>query len=138
MKSVFGRPQRSFARAVVVVGFLFTSGVTLAATSAQASTWDAIAVDDDTTTKGGDAGFGVGTGGSRAEAEGEALKTCRESGNHGCQVEVSYRDMCGAYASSRKYAGHGVGPTKEAAKRAALDSCGDDACKIVVSDCAED
>lgn len=93
----------------------------------------AIAVDD----AEGDSepGYGFVTGmDSEKEAKAEALKECRKTGNKGCKIAVWFKH-CGAYANSRKYAGIGYGDTKKIAEARALDDCGHDACKIVVSDC---
>lgn len=111
-------------------------GGALAATPAFAK-WDSIAVDDDVGTRGGDAGYGVGEGPTRGEAEAMAKQQCRSEGNKNCAVEISYQNMCGAYASSKKYSGHGTGMSKAAAARAAREACGDEHCKVVVTDCVE-
>jgi hypothetical protein len=123
---------------MLIAGVMLTGVTALAATPVLAATWDSIAVNDDMSTHGGDAGYGVGSGDSRADAEQEAMKQCRKANGGGCQVQVSYHHGCGAYASSRKYAGHGLGDTKEEARRAALSNCGDGACKVVVADCIGD
>jgi hypothetical protein len=99
-----------------------------------AASVDAIAVDDDQDTKGGNAGFGTGEGDTAKEAQKMALENCRKSGNKGCEVALTYK-QCGAYASSKKHAGTGTGSSESAAKKAAMEDCGNDACKIVVSDC---
>ena len=99
-----------------------------------ASSVDAIAVDDDENTRGGNAGWGTGEGDTAKEAQEMALKNCRKSGNKGCEVAVTYK-QCGAYASSRKHAGIGTGASEKEAKAKAMDDCGNDSCKIVVSDC---
>ena len=116
--------SRSLALAVAIAGF---SG------HAFAASYDAIAVDDDTHTTGGDAGYGVGEGDSQREAQSEAMKSCGEH-NKACQVVVTYQ-QCGAYASSRQHAATGIGHTEREAQMAALDSCGSGGCKVVVSDC---
>ena len=136
MLSNIKRPRRAALQSVVFAGLL-VAGLGTLVTPALAG-WDAIAVDDDTSTKGGDAGYGVGSGNTKAAAEADAMKNCKSEGNTGCAVEVSYKDMCGAYASSKKYSGHGTGMTKEAASKAALSSCGDAHCKIVATDCDGD
>lgn len=93
----------------------------------------AIAVDDEEGDN--EPGFGYVTGmNSEAEAKAGALKECRASGNKDCKVAVWFT-TCGAYANSRKYSGIGYGKTKKIAEARALDDCGNDACKIVVSDC---
>jgi hypothetical protein len=101
---------------------------------ASATTYDSIAVDDDVGLKGGDAGFGVGEGHSPEEAKHDALRNCRQSGNKGCEVAVTYQH-CGAYASSKKHAGTGIAGTEAEAKQKALRDCGVSACRIVTSDC---
>jgi hypothetical protein len=119
---------------VVLTAFV-AGAAALVATPVLAATWDSIAVDDDTSTSAGQAGYGVGQGSSKSEAEAQAMKACKGEGNSGCQVEVSYNSGCAAYASSKKYSGHGTGGSKAAASAAALKSCGDGSCKIVVADC---
>src|SRR5580698_7845060 len=104
---------------------------------AQAASVDAIAVDDDEDTKGGQAGWGTGEGDTTKEAGAMALKNCGKHGNTGCQVVLTYQ-QCGAYASSRKHSGTGTGPTKDVARKKAMDDCGSDNCKVVVADCVGD
>ncbi len=133
MKTVQHRPIRAAIRTLVFAG-MFAAGSIATAAPALAA-WDSIAVDDDMSTNGGDAGYGVASGDSKAEAEAGALKNCKSQGNTGCKVEVSYKDQCGAYASSRKHAGQGVGASKADASHKALAVCGDGACKVVVADC---
>ncbi len=99
-----------------------------------AAHYDSIAVDDDTGTSGGQAGYGVGEGDSAEEAKHEAMKQCRSSGNHSCEVAVTYQ-RCGAYASSKKNSGTGTGSSEAAARSEALHECGVSACRVVVSDC---
>ena len=115
---------------IVVVSAMMLSGPTLAF----ASSYDSIAVDGDAGTKAGNAGYGVGEGDSSDEAKRDAMKNCKSSGNHHCEVEVTYR-QCGAYASSREHSGNGIGSTEGEAKRNAMSECGNSSCKIVVSDC---
>ncbi len=105
------------------------------ASPALAGKWDAIAVDDSIGTKGGDAGYGVGTADTKAEAEAAARHKCHSEGNSDCTVVLSYRGQCGAYASSAKHAGRGTGATERAARQAAMAECGADTCKVLVSDC---
>ena len=95
----------------------------------------AIAVDDEAGLKAGDVGYGTATGYSTREAAGKAaLKNCRDEGNNSCKVVVRF-DKCGAYAGSADYYGTGWGNTEKAARSAAMDSCGNNSCHIVVSDC---
>ncbi len=115
---------------VLVVGSMMLCG----SAHAFAATFDSIAVDDDAATSGGQAGYGVGEGSSADEAKREAMKQCRSSGNHSCEVAVTYQ-RCGAYASSKKNSGTGTGETEKAASAAAMDNCGISACRLVVADC---
>lgn len=93
----------------------------------------AIAVDDEVGDK--DPGYGVVVGmDSEAEARREALKECRKAGNGNCKVAVWFK-QCGAYAASRQYSGIGYGGSKRVAEAKALDECGHNACRIVVSEC---
>lgn len=134
MSILSNRPRSRLATAAFAA--LLASSVAMAATPALAK-WDSIAVDDSPGVAAGDAGYGVGTGDTRAEAQHQAKLSCKSEGNDGCTIEVTYEDVCGAYASSRKFAGHGIGQTKVDARKAALDACGDDACKVLVVDCVE-
>lgn len=102
-----------------------------------AASVDAIAVDDDTGTSGGDAGWGTGEGDTAKEAQEMAMHNCTKNGNKNCQVVLTY-EHCGAYASSRKHAGIGTGPSKDVAKAKAMEGCGNDNCKVVVADCVGD
>lgn len=95
----------------------------------------AIAVDDQEGEK--EPGYGYVTGmDSEKEAKAEALKECKKQGNDDCKVVVWFKH-CGAYAVSRKYSGIGYGDTKKVAEARAIDDCGNDACKVVVSDCED-
>jgi hypothetical protein len=129
------RKRGAMLQSLVFAGMLVT-GAALAATPALAA-WDSIAVDDDTSTAGGNAGYGVGTGDSKGAAEAEAVKACKSEGNSNCKVAVSYQS-CGAYASSTHHAGIGTGASKEAAGAAAKKGCGEGACKVVVAECVGD
>ncbi len=92
-------------------------------------------MDDEAGLKAGEVGYGIATGYSTREAAGEAaLKNCRDEGNTACQVVVRF-DTCGAYAGSADYFGIGWGKSQRAAESAALDQCGNNSCRIVVSDC---
>lgn len=98
-----------------------------------ASAAGAIAVDDEEGET--EPGYGFVTGyDSRDEAGRAAMKECRKSGNTNCQVVARF-DKCGAYASSKKYAGAGWGSSKKAAEKMALDKCGHQRCQVRVSDC---
>ncbi len=119
---------RSLTSALALMTVLTISGAAFAE--------GAIAVNDDQGTKASEVGYGVGEGATRAEAEADAMKQCKSSGNDSCEVVVHY-SHCGAYASSKKYSGIGWGDTEEIAKEKAKDKCGDEACRIVVSDCTK-
>jgi hypothetical protein len=127
------RPARAIMHTVAFAAFL-TAGTAFAVTPALAG-WDSIAVDDDVNTSGGDAGYGVGQGASKPEAETQAMKACKDEGNSGCKVEISYQNTCGAYASSQKHSGHATGANKGVASKAAQSACGEASCKVVVADC---
>ena len=96
--------------------------------------YDAIAVDDDVGSRGGNAGYGVGTGPTQDAAQGGAIAACQKAGNTNCQIRLTYT-TCGAYASSRTKYGTGEGDTEAQARSAALDSCGNAGCQLTVSDC---
>jgi hypothetical protein len=127
------RPKRAMLHSVAFAAFM-VAGTAFAVTPALAA-WDSIAVDDDVNTKGGDAGYGVGNGDTKAAAEAEAIKNRKSEGNSGCKIEISYQNTCGAYASSQKHAGHATGANKAAASKAAMTACGEGSCKVVVADC---
>jgi hypothetical protein len=99
--------------------------------------FDAIAVSDARGVAGGDAGYGVGQGHTEEEARAGAMEECRKHGNTDCKLVLTY-PMCGAYASSRDHAGTGTGDSKGGAARHALEGCGRDACKVVVTDCVNE
>jgi hypothetical protein len=84
--------------------------------------------------RAGEAGYGVGTGDSKADAEHAAMHKCHHSGNDACQVVATFK-TCGAYASSKKHAGVGYGDSKRAASAAAVAKCGTDTCQVLVADC---
>ena len=119
----------SILRSVAIVAVLLTGSH-----AAFAATYDSIAVDDDESTGGGKAGYGVGEGNSADEAKHEAMKECKSGGNKSCEVAVTYQ-RCGAYASSKKNSGSGTGDSEAIARQAALSECGVSACRVVVADC---
>jgi hypothetical protein len=114
----------------------FMSAVALTViVSAQASSafaFGAIAVNDSRGTAASEAGYGVGWGESRKEAERNAVKECRSAGNDQCEVAVWF-ERCGAYAGDRVNYGIGYGETIRTAERMALKDCAH--CQIIVSDC---
>ena len=111
----------------VLAAFAFALAVPFTAAAA-----GAIAVDDEVGET--EPGYGFVTGyDTRDEAARAAIKECRKSGNKNCQVVARF-DKCGAYASSKKYAGAGWGTTKRAAEKMALEKCGNQRCEVRVSD----
>jgi hypothetical protein len=95
----------------------------------------AIAVDDEVGRSANDVGYGyVIDRDSREEAENGAMRECRHHGNDSCRVAVWF-DQCGAYASSREHSGTGYGNSDRVARARAMDECGSDRCRIVVSAC---
>lgn len=113
--------------------FIRVAAAALAMQAGAAFAFGAIAVDDNEGSRASEVGYGVGFGDSRREAEREALRQCRASGNRDCRVAVWF-ETCGAYASSRRHAGIGWGRTLDVARDRALEECGD-RCRIIVSDC---
>ena len=118
---------------IIRAGFL-AAGLLCGSGPVVASTYDAIAIDDEPGLKGGQAGYGVGEGDSADDANAGALRNCRSSGNGKCVVAITYQ-TCGAYASSREHSGIGTGNTEASARGAAREQCGIEACRVVVSDC---
>ncbi|MEP9374790.1 DUF4189 domain-containing protein [Mesorhizobium sp. KR1-2] len=112
------------------LGLLVATIVGLQVTSAFA--FGAIAVNDGQGTSAEEAGYGVGWGSSRREAERDAIKTCHAAGNRTCEVAVWF-ERCGAYAGDRVNYGIGYGKTKRIAEQMALKDCPN--CKVIVSDC---
>ena len=106
---------------------------TVLALPAAAFAAGAIAVDDEVGER--DPGYGYSINHkSRDAAARDAVRQCRRSGNDSCKVVARF-DACGAYASSRKYAGAGWGETKRDAVRMALKKCGHERCKVHVAVC---
>jgi hypothetical protein len=121
----------SFSKQVLglAVAFLVTY-------SAQAWATGAIAVDDEAGSKPSEAGYGIGFGDSKESAMRAALRQCMAAGNRNCSVKVWF-EGCGAYASSYERFGIGWGSFRDIAEDKALESCGNNSCKIVASDCAD-
>ncbi len=111
-------------------GLIVAAMVGMNATSAFAA--GAIAVNDQQGVSAEEAGYGVGWGSSRKEAERNAVKNCREAGNDACEVAVWF-EQCGAYVGDRVNYGIGYGDTKKDAEEMALSECPN--CKVIVSDC---
>ncbi|WP_075217567.1 DUF4189 domain-containing protein [Mongoliimonas terrestris] len=104
----------------------------LAATTGQALAIGAIAVNDSRGTSAEEAGWGLGWGVTRREAERDAKEQCLDAGNDTCTIAVWF-ETCGAYAGSRTYYGIGYGNTKRKAEAMALENCPN--CQVIVSDC---
>jgi hypothetical protein len=103
--------------------------------SAQASSvfaFGAIAVNDSQGTAASEAGYGVGWGSTRKEAERNAVRECKSAGNDECEVAVWF-ERCGAYAGDRVNYGIGYGETLKTAENMALKDCPN--CQLIVSDC---
>lgn len=94
----------------------------------------AIAVNDQEGRSASQVGYGISTNkDSRREAEVAAMRACRAR-NDSCKVVVWF-EQCGAYASSREHSGIGYGNSERVARAKALDDCGTDRCRIVISGC---
>lgn len=101
-----------------------------------AATYDAIAIDDNIAGARGNGDYAVGQGSTASEAQHIAMSNCTAGGNVACKIQLTYQ-QCGAYASSHQKAGTGVGSDMRSAIAAALSSCRDGACKLVVADCVD-
>lgn len=108
--------------------------LSMAPVAAVAASFDTIVIDDNLGSAKGNGGYAVGQGASRRDAERIAMSNCTLGGNVSCKIKVTYR-QCGAYASSARAGGAGVGPTMTRASAAALSRCGDQTCRVVVADC---
>ena len=114
---------------------LFRSTLLAALLTGSLNVWaiGAIAVDDEV--GAAEPGYGLVTGfATEREAQRAALKECRDAGNEECETVLTFKG-CGAYAASRSYYGVGSGSSLTAAERKAIEACGNNACKVVVSDC---
>ena len=97
--------------------------------------WGAISLD--TADLNPDGGYGIGGGDTEDEAKGNSQKFCSEDGAKGCQVVTTY-EKCGSVAVNKtgKGGAWGIGDTKDGASARALTKCGgEDACKVIVTDC---
>ena len=97
--------------------------------------WGAISLD--TSKLSVDGGYGIGGGDTEQEAKENSQKFCSEDGAEGCEVVTTY-EKCGSVAVKKSGNGGawGVGDTKDGAMSRALTHCGgEDACKVVVTDC---
>jgi hypothetical protein len=113
-------------RAALAAAFLSCA----CATSAFAT--GAIAVNDEQGMAADEAGYGVGYGSSKKEAQQNAIKECKSAGNDNCKVALTF-EQCGAYAGDKVNYSTGIGSSEKGAQKAALDECPN--CKLVVSDC---
>ena len=104
------------------------------ALSGAALAFGAIAVDD-SYADDEDIGYGYSTGhDTEAAASSAALTECKNSDNAKCRPVLTYK-ACGALASLQRKFGTGEGATKQAAEQAAMKTCGQPACQILVSEC---
>ena len=71
---------------------------------------------------------------TRAQAEAEALKECGEAG---CQVEVWFKNACGAVAKDGRNVGWGWAKSRTEAEAKAISACGSGACRIEVWACTD-
>ncbi|MGV8939473.1 MAG: DUF4189 domain-containing protein [Allorhizobium sp.] len=112
-----------------------TLGLTAIVFAVQVSSalaFGAIAVNDSQGTAASEAGYGMGWGSSRKEAERDAVRNCKQAGNDDCTIAVWF-ETCGAYAGDRVNYGIGYGNTLRKAEKMALEDCPN--CKLIVSDC---
>ncbi len=118
-------------------GLLVGLALVLGSGPVLAASYGAIAIDDDLRGARGNGDYAVGNGPTVAEARRIAMSNCTLGGNVACVVKLTY-PRCGAYASSHRSAGTGVGQSKQEATAAALASCGGGACHLVVADCVDE
>jgi hypothetical protein len=112
--------------AAAVLAFMFCAQAT------SAFAFGAIAVNDSQGTAASEAGYGVGWGTTRREAERNAVRECIDAGNDDCKVAVWF-ERCGAYAGDRVNYGIGYGSSLRKAESMALEDCPN--CQLIVSDC---
>ena len=97
--------------------------------------WGAIAVDDEPGLAPDSVGYGLISGYAiEVEAINDAIDACKEEGNDDCRIVLVFR-KCGAYAASTDNYGVGNATTLREAEQRALASCGERACRVIVSDC---
>ncbi|KQS79117.1 hypothetical protein ASG25_11100 [Rhizobium sp. Leaf384] len=118
--------MKTFVRTALITLTLLAGPVT------SAFAFGAIAVNDSQGTAASEAGYGMGWGSSRQEAERNAVRECKSAGNEDCTVAVWF-ERCGAYAGDRVNYGIGYGSTLKAAEKMATADCPN--CQIIVSDC---
>jgi hypothetical protein len=113
---------------------LTAAALTIAVASA-AYGWGAIAVDDGEGVDQSEVGYGLVTGSATKDAASiDALKACKDEGNEGCVLVLTF-PKCGAYAASTGSFGTGTAVTLQAAEQSAVRACGEQSCKVVISDC---
>ena len=100
----------------------------------RAASFDTIVIDDNMGGAKGNGDYAVGQGASRQEADRIAMSNCTLGGNKACRVKITYQ-QCGAYASSPRTSGTGLGPTIDQASSAAMATCHDQTCRVVIADC---
>ena len=64
------------------------------------------------------------------------MSNCVLGGNVACTLKLTYQ-RCGAYASNGRVSGTGTADGMDGAAAAALASCGDKTCRLVVADCVD-
>ena len=95
--------------------------------------WGAIAVADGRNDAAGTVdSSGTGSGATRRDAEAAALTSC---GAASCAIKASFQGGCGAYASSHRHAGSGIGPNLSVATQQALIQCNKNKCRVAVQYC---
>lgn len=106
----------------------------LAPLAAQAASFDTIVIDDNLGGAKGNGDYAVGQGPTRKEAERIAMSNCTLGGNKACRIKITFQH-CGAYVSSPRTSGTGLGATMDQASAAALATCHDQTCRVVIADC---
>ena len=118
------------------IGTALTMALSLAPMASHAASFDTIVIDDNIGGAKGNGDYAVGQGATRQEAERIAMSNCTLGGNKACKIKVTYQ-QCGAYASSARTSGTGLGPTMDQASAAALATCRDQTCRVVIADCVD-
>lgn len=126
---------RALSRTLAVSGLLFLLPA-VETGQARAATFDAIVIDDDTGGAGGNGDYAVGQASTAKEAQRIAMSNCVVGGNVACTLKLTYQ-RCGAYASNGRASGKGTADGMDQAVAAALASCGDKTCRLVVADCVD-
>lgn len=125
--------RNMFVKPAIAVGIaLSTLAVTQVIATGAALAEDmygAIATSDET----GAWGYGYNYP-SRAQAESAALQQCGESD---CEVDVWFKNACGAVAKDGKTVGWGWAEDRTEAEAKALSSCGSGACRVETWACTD-